>query len=93
MPMPKSPSRRQITIACVAADVAENGRVTTIGLRAYIEGRISRQVFDAAIRAGRAIYERGHCPDCNLPYMGEHASPAHHSGMHAETRASARKGD
>lgn len=54
----KKPNRRMMILAVIAADVAENGKMTRPGIRAYIENRISRQVIEPAIQAGLAIYNR-----------------------------------
>lgn len=51
-------SKRKIATACIVADAAENGKATKIGIRAYIEGGISRRTFNEAILIGQKIYQR-----------------------------------
>lgn len=53
-------TRRKLALACIAADVAENGKLTQTGIRAYIESHISRAALNEAMRAGQAIYNRAH---------------------------------
>lgn len=51
-------NRRKVAMACITADVYENGKATKIGLRAYIETRMSMQSFQEAIRLGLRLRER-----------------------------------
>ena len=51
-------NRRKVAMACITADVYENGLATKIGIRAYIETRMSMRSFQEAIRLGQALRER-----------------------------------
>ena len=54
----RQPSKRDVALAVIRADVYENGHVTHIGLRAYVENRISRRAFGEAIRDGILAREK-----------------------------------
>ena len=51
-------TKRQLILEQIKVIVAQEGRVTGAALRLYVEGRISRQAFDAACGRGYAIYQR-----------------------------------
>lgn len=53
-------NRRKLSIQIIIADVAENGVVTKIGIRAYVETRMSKQTFNEAIEVGQKIYQCEH---------------------------------
>lgn len=53
----KPPTKRQRAINTIVSDVADNGKTTAIGLRAYAENRISMKTFQKAVADGRARYK------------------------------------
>lgn len=50
-------SKREIALETIRIDVAQNGEVTTIGMRAYVENRVSFKAFKEAIAIGRRQFE------------------------------------
>lgn len=50
---------RQHAIEMTVHDVGSTGKVGEQALRAYVEGRISRETWNKAVRKGREIFERG----------------------------------
>lgn len=49
-------TQRELKLHAIRADVAKEGRVTHYAIRLYIENRISRKSFDAAVAAGMRYY-------------------------------------
>lgn len=51
-------NRRKMAINIIVAEVAETGKAGRCAIRAYIETRLSRKVFNQACEIGRKIFER-----------------------------------
>ena len=60
-------TKRKAAIVAIVADVAENGKATHIGIRAYVENRISAKAFKEAREQGLRVYKaRGGGNDGNV---------------------------
>jgi hypothetical protein len=51
-------TRRQRALEVIRLDVAVNGKATVIGIRAYVENRVSAKSRDLAMRQGMYQWER-----------------------------------
>lgn len=50
--------KRKTALATIVADVFEHGRLTSLGIRAYLEGRISRRVLSQQMAIGQRLREQ-----------------------------------
>jgi hypothetical protein len=49
-------NRRAIVLKLITLDVAEHGKLTSHGIRLYVENRVSWQAIQPNIRAGLALW-------------------------------------
>lgn len=51
-------TKRDVALQMIRIDVAQHGRVTAEGLRAFLENRVSREAFNSACVQGLLQYQR-----------------------------------